>query len=142
MMWGKDLPEACFARIMQLTQCHPYYVNALCDEVWSDNVALPSVDEIQSCWDYVVESERSDLIKDFLGLSDNQRRVLIHLANAGGTNLFSHQSGQQMNIPVSSLPSAIEVLLEKDFIEKSGDHYQLVVPAYTTILHGRYYGED
>lgn len=142
MMWGKDLPEECFTRIMALTQRHPYYVNALCDEVWSENSTLPSVNKIQFCWDYVVESERSDLIKDFLSLSDNQRRVLIHLANLGGSYLFSHQSAQKMSIPVSSLPSAIEVLLEKDFIEKVGDQYALVVPAYKDILYGHDYGEE
>lgn len=136
-MWRKPLPEDCFECIMQLTERHPYYVNALCDEIWSEIKTLPAVSNIENCWEYVIESERSDLIKDFLNLSDNQRKVLIHLANFGGENIFSNSSSKQMDITTSSLPSAIEALIEKDFIEKIDAHYTLVVPVYKSLLkHG------
>ena len=70
----------------------------------------------------------------FHKLSDNQRKVLIHIANHGGESIFSSQSGKQMDIPVSSLPSAVEALVEKDFIEKIDGQYILVVPVYKDIL--------
>lgn len=139
VMWNENLPNKAFNEIINLTKRHPYYVNALCDEVWSENSSLPTVKSIQSCWSYVIESDRSDLIKDFLNLSDNQRRVIIHIANHGGKNIFSSQSGKQMDIPTSSLPSAIETLLEKDFIEKIDGQYDLVVPAYRHILNSQNY---
>jgi AAA+ ATPase superfamily predicted ATPase len=133
-MWGKELPASCFERIMTLTERHPYYVNALCDEVWSETQAVPTVDHVNACWEYVIEGERSDLIKDFLNLSDNQRKVLIQIANFGGENIYANSSSKQMDVPVSSLRSAIEAVLEKDFIEKIGTHYSLVVPVYRWLL--------
>ena len=133
-MWGQELPTDCFERIMMLTERHPYYVNALCDEVWSETQTVPTIDNVNECWEYVIEVERSDLIKDFLNLSDNQRKVLIQIANFGGENIYANSSSKQMDIPVSSLASAIEVVLEKDFIEKIGTHYSLVVPVYKWLL--------
>lgn len=133
-MWGQGLPTNCFERIMMLTERHPYYINALCDEIWSETQTIPTIDNVNECWEYVIEGERSDLIKDFLNLSDNQRKVLIQLANVGGENIYSNSASKQMDIPVSSLASAIEVVLEKDFIEKIGTRYSLVVPVYKWLL--------
>jgi len=133
-MWGKKIPTESFERIMLLTERHPYYVNALCDEVWSEAQTIPTIDNVNTCWEYVIEGERSDLIKDFLNLSDNQRKVLIQLANFGGENIYANSAAKQMDIPVSSLASAIEAVLEKDFIEKIGTNYSLVVPVYKWLL--------
>lgn len=132
-MWGKELPTEFFECIMLLTERYPYYVNALCDEVWSEAQTIHTIDNVNTFWEYVIEGERSDLIRDFLNLSDNQRKVLIQLANFGGENIYANCTAKQMDIPVSSLASAIAVL-EKDFIEKIGVHYSLVVRVYKWFL--------
>ena len=132
--WGATLSEQSFELIMELTQRHPYYINALCDEIWSEHESPPDVKQVQACWDYVVESEKSDLIKDFLNLSDNQRKVARHIANYGGADLYSKASLNQMDMQSSSLNAALINLIERDFIEKVGDNYRLVVPAYRDLL--------
>lgn len=133
--WGKNLPDDVFLHIMQLTERHPYYVNALCDEIWSECETSPDIKKTKECWDIIVDGERSDLIKDFLRLSDNQRKVLIHLANHGGKELFSNHSSKEMDIAPGSLHTAVASLLEKDFIERTADNsYELIVPIYRTLL--------
>ncbi len=134
MAWDQVLPDDVFNLIMNVTEHHPYYVNALCDEIWSECDECPDVFKVRECWDIIVDGERSDLIKDFLRLSNNQRKVLIHIANHGGKELFSSQSTKEMEIASGSLHTAVTTLLERDFIEHIGDSYELIVPIYRSLL--------
>lgn len=132
--WGGTLPDDVFSHIMLLTDQHPYYVNLICDQLWSNKKMPASTAEINNAWKLVVEGERSDLVKDFLSLSDNQRIVLMHLVNHGGENLTSGKMLTQMEMPLSSVNSAALTLEEKDFIEKRDGIYHLIIPAYRYIL--------
>lgn len=134
MAWGKNLPETIFKLIMTVTERHPYYVNALCDEIWSEFETIPSRENILDSWDIIIEGERSDLVKDFLRLSDNQRKILIHIANFTGEKLFSLESSNEMGMAPGSLHTAVSVLLERDYIERINDTYGLVVPVYKQLL--------
>jgi len=133
-MWHEVLNDNVFEKIMELTERHPYYVNYLCDTVWSDCTTLPKLNDINKAWDTVVEEERSDLLKDFFSLSENQRKVIIYIANYGGKNIYSLDAAKKMDNASSSVSRALSVLIEKDFVEKVGDAYRLIVPVYKNIL--------
>ena len=133
--WNTEISESVFELIMDLTERHPYYVNALCDEVWVECSSAPKPKQIKECWSFVIEGEKSDLIKDFLSLSENQRKVVRQIVNFSGKDLFSKEALHQMDIQSSSLNTAILALLERDFIEKNDDKsYRLVVPVYRQLL--------
>lgn len=134
-IWGKKLSDDSFTQIMMLTERHPYYVNYLCDVLCSDSEILPSLTDIKKAWNVVIEEERSDLIKDFSALSQNQRKLMIHIANYGGDDLYSVATSQKTDIPVSSISRALSTLIEKDYLEKVNDSYRLIVPVFKQILH-------
>lgn len=134
IMWGKELNDHVFDRIMLVTERHPYYINYLCDELWSENKKIPSIASVDLSWKTVVEEERSDLLKDFSSLSENQKKIMVYLANYGGINLYSDEAAKKMDMPVSSISRAASTLLEKDYIEKSNEIYRLIVPAFKAIL--------
>ena len=133
--WAKPLTQAVFQRIMALTGRHPYYVNYLCDELWSSCNQLPSLQTVEQAWMQVAEEEKSDLLKDFFTLSENQRKLMICLANQGGAHIYANASAKAMDMPASSISRALSALLEKDYLEKIGKAYSLVVPVYATLLH-------
>lgn len=133
-MWEQALSREVFERIMSVTECHPYYVNYLCDELWSESEAVPSLVDVDLAWDRVVEEERADLLKDFFVLSENQRKLLIYIANYGGDIIFSHEAVKKMNIPASSISRALSVLIEKDYIEKTKEAYRIIAPVYKKLL--------
>lgn len=133
-LWGSKLDPEVFNKIMQITERHPYYVNYLCDALCSDYKTLPTLTDVEKAWDGVIDEDRSDLIKDFSFLANNQRRVMIHLANYGGINIFSADSAKKMDIAINSISRAVATLIEKDYIEKSGNEYRLIVPAYKKLL--------
>jgi AAA+ ATPase superfamily predicted ATPase len=133
-MWKRELAEEVFERIMAVSEQHPYYVNYLCDELWSNPDNAPTVNDVDKAWALVVEEERSDLLKDFFALSENQRKLLIHIANFGGSDTYSKAATKKMDIPASSISRALNTLIEKDYIEKSEENYRLIVPAYKVLL--------
>lgn len=63
--WESALDEDVFQHIMICSERHPYYVNYLCDVLWSECTKIPTVSDVDHCWKSVVEEERSDLLKDF-----------------------------------------------------------------------------
>lgn len=133
-MWKKDLDDQVFAKIMLVTERHPYYINYLCDELWSESENSPSLKSVDHAWNIVIEEERSDLLKDFSSLSENQKKIMVYLSNYGGENLYSDEAAKKMDIPVSSISRALSTLIEKDYIEKSKEGYRLIVPAFRAFL--------
>lgn len=110
------------------TERHPFYVNKLCDRLWSLNKKIPpSLSEISKAWLEVIEEEKSDAIKDILQLSIGQKAVLIHIAN-GTAQLTSKKTILSLGMTSSSIIAAIEGLEEKDVIEKLDDKYHVINP--------------
>ncbi len=134
--WKKSLSDEVFNEIMCLSDRHPYYVNLLCDQLWSKQGMPKSKKSVNEEWDYLIEGERSELIKDFLQLSENQKIVLVHIATQNSLNFFSSENLEKMGLALSSAKSAVYALEEKDFIEKRDDNYAVIIPVYKKILSG------
>jgi len=131
--WKKELDEDIHSRIIELSERHPYYVNYLCDELWS-NAKPPTLKTVDEAWNNIVEEERSDLLKDFFALSENQKKIMIYIANHGGENIYSNEATKLMDVSASSITRALSVLLEKDFVEKINNEYRFIVPVYKKLL--------
>jgi hypothetical protein len=131
--WGKELTQPVIDEIMKITERHPYYVNYLCDELWLDTTP-PTLSSIKDAWDMIVEEERSDLVKDFVSLPDNQRKMLLYIANYGGHNLYASEVANKIDIPSGSIATAISTLIEKNYIEKTVNGFRIIVPAYNNLL--------
>lgn len=132
--WQRALDEDVFQEIIHLTERHPYYMNLLCDEIWSKIADLPKISDVRKAWELTIDGERSDLIKDFLNLSHNQRIVMMHIAKHGGHALKSGEALQKMGLALGSLSSALLALEERDFLEKHNGEYRIIIPAYKEIL--------
>lgn len=78
------------------------------------------------------------MIKDFLSLPENQRKIMKYIATRGGANLYSSNAARNMNIASGSINNTIEFLLEKDFIilkdEMEKKVYAFVNPLYSDLL--------
>ena len=133
-IWNQELSEEVFERIMILSERHPYYVNYLCDELCAECESVPTLADVNMAWDLVIEEERSDLLKDFSSLPDNQRKVMKYIANYGGQLLYATEIAKKMDISSNSISKTILTLLEKDYIEKVDNGFRLVVPVYKNIL--------
>src|SRR5205823_3220061 len=104
-----------FEKIMMLTERHPYYVNYLCDVLWSNHQPLTEKD-VMKAWDMVLQEERGDANAEVSQLSLGQKKILKYIANFNDHNLTSIQVLKMLGIAASSVSSSISVLIEKDII--------------------------
>lgn len=131
--WGVALDKNILEKIMQMTERHPYYVNYLCNELWLEN-RPPTIKSVIDAWQMIVDEERSDLLKDFFLLPDNQRKMLIHIANFGGENIYASSAAIKMDMPSGSIPVTLSALIEKNYLEKCNGVFRIIVPVYNQLL--------
>lgn len=133
--WGKQLSENAFNLIMQYSNRHPYYVNYLCDVLWSEFTKLPTANDVDKAWRIVVEEEWSDAVKEISLLSTTQRKLLKYIANEKIKNILSQEVSYDLNMPTSSINSAMKSLIEKDYLELDGDgYYRIINPLLRTVM--------
>lgn len=134
-MWGCFLEEAVFSEIVQVTERHPYYMNYLCDYLWSEDSPPVQPKIVEETWHLVVEEEKSDLLRDYYAITENQKKLLKYIANHPGESIYSVQAAQTMEMPTTSVPSALYVLLNQDLVEAyMPKKYRVINPLYKKIL--------
>lgn len=129
LTWNQNVSEETVNKIIFLTERHPFYLNKLCDRLWtycSNNP--PSIGDVDSAWLEILEEEKSDAIKEISLLSLGQKIVLNQIAKGINLQLTSKQTMLELQMTSSSIITALEGLEEKDMIEKEDDQYQLINP--------------
>src|SRR5204863_3296258 len=63
--WKQKLSENVLNNILNITERHPFYVNKLCDRLWSCcKDKPPSMDDVNAAWMAILNEEKSDVVKD------------------------------------------------------------------------------
>lgn len=127
--WKKDLNDDALNQIISLSERHPFYLNKLCDHLWTYyKKKPPTADEVISTWHDILEEEKSDAVKEITLLSLGQKNVALMIAKNETDQLTSKQSMLESQMTSSSIMTALEGLEEKDTIEKQNDIYQIINP--------------
>lgn len=119
--WKIQLSDDVIKQILFLTERHPYYVNKLCDYLWTVYQKPPTKKMVNQCWLKVLEEEKSDAVKEISLLSMGQKAVLLQIAAKGAEGLTSQNTLMEMSMSSSSVISALSALDEKDVIERFDD---------------------
>ena len=118
-------PESCNVladRILNFTECHPYYSQQLAANVWQIGVLQPkSEDVLQAAVDHIVVSHALDYERIWMGFKRTNRWILQRLAY--GKTL---QDGEHRT---STIYSALK-RLQKDGYAIYSDHYELEDPFF------------
>lgn len=134
LAWGELLQEKTFRAIMVLSDRHPYYVNYLCDILWSHCKKLPLEIDVSRAWAQLLDEEYSDANAELASLSLGQRRVLKFLSNHKSEGLMSATTITAIGMPMSSISTVLSVLVEKDVLEKDEKAYRIINPVLRYIL--------
>lgn len=137
--WGEQLEPTVLNSIVRFTNRHPYYVNYLCDCIWSQQTRLPNKCDIEKAWQQVVKEEWGDAIRELSDLAMGQRRLLRFIALGNSKNIMSRECSEQLHMSISSINSAVTALLNKDYLEKH-EHgkYEVINPLLLAVLQGAY----
>ncbi len=113
--WKKPITETAIATIMKCTQQHPYYVNVLCRHLWREKTP-PSAKKAMEAWCHYIQYERGRVISDINKLSNNQRELLILIANEPTDTPYAEHYLSRVNFARGSVRNILKALIEQDFI--------------------------
>lgn len=134
--WKKKLPIDALEAIFECTDCHPYYINALCHRLWSEKNIFDRTMVFDTWHDYTL-GEKSTVFREVENLSENQLKLLISLARFGNTkSILSEAFLRFSQIPQSSAKQSLAALEQKDFIDHIGDIYRVLDPLIKYVLSG------
>ncbi len=127
--WNVRLSDTAFQAIITLSERHPYYMNKLCDRLWTFYEKHPPLEkDIYKEWHLIVEEEKSDAIKEISLLSMGQKAVLLYMMQNPNALLTEKESISILQMASSSILAAVDGLEEKDMIEKIDGRYQIINP--------------
>ena len=140
--WKKKMEESAIREIFTKTERHPYYMNALCDKLWSDfENSPPAVDDIKMIWREYVMQEESKIAKEISDLSMAQKKLLITIAKGNSKDLSGKIHLRKFDITSAAVTKALRSLEENDYINKDKDgRYFLVDPLLKASLNIFYPG--
>ena len=137
--WGEHLASQSMTLILELSNRHPYYINYLCDSIWQLADSLPNEAMIQTAWKQVLTEEWSDAVREISLLPMTQRKILKHIAPLSvAQQLTSQNTARQLRLAASSIASALNALIEKDYLEFDAetDRYIIINPLLRALMDG------
>lgn len=128
--WKKELSVVVVEKILLLTECHSYYVNVLCANLW-DGVYISSISAVESAWHRCMIDQTHKLVADLEPLSAARLKILstiaiAHEVVAPNGKLFL----DRVQLPLGTVQKNMRYLLDHDFIYQDARTraYKLVDP--------------
>lgn len=131
--WKKALLPETFAEIVQCTERHPYYMNALLRSIFMLDT-FPLAQDVRQLWLQLATKKRNDLFNETDQLTVLQKKLLIAIANGHNQDLTGKNFLSEHKLASSSVTRALEDLQKEDFIEKRDGQYQFVDPLLKIVI--------
>jgi len=127
----RDLLDEAIARLLEITDGHPYATQELAFFAWS-HIPLGHaghVADVESALVDALRAEHNNLSRVWEGATANARLVLLALRN-GPLNLYSEETRRTAGLPTPTfVQRAVRSLLRDDVVEKAPDgRYGLAEP--------------
>lgn len=130
LKWKKPLSECFIKKILFLTECHPFYVNVLCHEIWMNDDIQEKEAWVQAIWESYVMQHKSIIMADIIPLPLNQKKIINELSQKPENEIYSASFSLQLKISTASIRRAIEALILKDLVfEDSHGVFHVLDPA-------------
>ena len=124
--WKENLDSAAIDEIFKLTERHPYYMNVLCDKVWTyAGEELPTVKVINIVWEEYILQEESKIAKDLSSLNTSQKKILIAISQGVSKDLTSKDILRKFNLTSAAIVKSLKLLEEQDYLGryKNGEYF-------------------
>jgi len=132
--WRKQINPDVVSEILCCTKCHPYYVNALCRQLWKLKVA-PSRAKVQSTWLEYIKTQQNWIGDDLSRMTPNQKNILAALAYMPVAEPYASEFCHRVKLGASSVKSVLDSLKKVDFVYVGLDgKYRVLDPAVEEYL--------
>ena len=115
-------------RILNSTECHPYYFQMLCNVLWEicmDSRVVTEAD-IHRALDILISRESSVYIAMWEELTIKQKNLMVALAKEESPEVFSKKFLETYGLgPSSSIQKALKKLLKRELIQQENGSYSV-----------------
>ncbi|MBW2066615.1 MAG: ATP-binding protein [Deltaproteobacteria bacterium] len=123
------LETSALEKIIQVTECHPYYTQYLCHILY-DIIEGQRIqpEDVALAVDFLLRREASAYINTWDLLTRRQRQALVILAQtAPGENPFRSEALRKFKITQPSvMVRALKSLIQKDIVDKEEGRYEIL----------------
>ncbi|QLH09498.1 AAA family ATPase [Candidatus Nitrosotenuis sp. DW1] len=125
---GINVSEEVISKILQLTQCHPYYTQQLCHEIWNycmsqDSKSIEERDVLKAK-EQVMKNQNYAYTSMWDSTRGRHRALLLAMAISDEKGIFSSKFRERHRLGApSTVARAADALEEKGLIEKDGNDY-------------------
>lgn len=114
--------ESLSEKILDFTDCHPYYTQQLAANIWQIGMIQPNTTKpIEKAIDQIVNTHSLDYERIWMNFNRTNKWILQRLANGGSLQTGEHRT--------STIYSALKRLQKEGYVIYS-DHYELEDPFY------------
>lgn len=132
--WKATLSDNIINTILNLSECHAYYFNAICEKLFAKEKIPTTVKQVEKIWDELILLKKKDILSETKHLTITHKKVLVAIANGINKELTGHKFLQQADVAGSSVLKALEYLEDHDFIEKKQNSYFVIDPLLKSVI--------
>ncbi|MDF1759930.1 MAG: ATP-binding protein [Coxiellaceae bacterium] len=130
LRWSTQLDENVIETILLLTERHPFYINALCRELWLEDNPPKTTKKAEAVWRQFVTAHRNLIVAPIISLPLNQKKLIKLLSCEPEAKPYSADFSIKAGLSTASIRRSIEALLLKDIIyHNDGSIYTVLDPA-------------
>lgn len=122
---GKSISKDLAGKIVEVAECHPYYVQHLSSSVWKRSDKVIDGKTIEDALTVTLAEENSAYVNLWDEFSLNQKKTLTMIANSSQKYIYSIEMLNKYNLTASTVQKTIKSLMMKGIIKKSNSFYEI-----------------
>ena len=127
---GKSISDDMIERICNAVQCHSWYMQQFCFLIWTRTATEVTEEIYQSQLTKLLDTNADMFITDIDGMPASQIAFLRAVC-IGETHFNAQQVVAEYGLGAPrTITKNKKTLVERDFIEKSGDGFKMVDPVF------------
>lgn len=128
--YGKSISDDMIERICNTVQCHSWYMQQFCFLIWTRTATEVTEEIYQSQLTKLLDTNADMFITDIDGMPASQIAFLRAVC-MGETHFNAQQVVAEYGLGAPrTITKNKKTLVERDFIEKSGDGFKMVDPVF------------
>lgn len=131
--WDAELTNDVMQKIFDYSECHSYYLNAICEKLFAKET-LPRAIDVDTIWNHLILSKKKDILSEAKDLGITHKKLLVSIAHGMNHELTGHKFLSHAQLSGSSVIRALEYLEDYDFLEKREDKYYFIDPLLKAVI--------
>ena len=136
---NKTISKDFIKEILSITKGFPYYTQQFAYELWELTEKEVDDETFNKSLKLVMEREEDLFAVEWDNLTPNQKKALKLIVEKNGKNLYDEILLAKYELKIGSLRKTIQILMEKDIIDKIENKYYIQDPLFEYWLKNKIY---